>query len=284
MNTKCKNIFVSLVILSGFYTLSASAESAEELAKKSQNPVGNMYSVPLEVWHHNGLGLKEEGSANALFLRPVVPVAIGDFNLINRFIIPYLGIDPNAGTDLGGISTEPSLEKQTGLGNIQYQAILSPADAGAVIWGLGGVVEFPTNSESLGSDNYSAGPVALVLSMPGDWVFGTLIQNMWSIGGSSDPDQDVNKLIWQYFVNYNFSDSWYLTSTPIMTADWTKESGEQWTVPVGGGLGKLMKFESFPPLDIKLQAFYTVVRPTGGPEWSAMFSVKLILPKQMFAQ
>ena len=283
MNTKYKNIFVSLVILSGFYTLSASAESAEELAKKSQNPVGNMYNVPLEVWHHDGLGLKEDGSANALFLRPVVPVTIGDFNLINRFIIPYLGIDPNAGTDLGGISTEPSLEKQTGLGNIQYQAILSPADAGAVIWGLGGAVEFPTHSGSLGSDNYSAGPVALVLSMPGNWVFGTLVQNMWSIGGSSDPAQDVNKLIWQYFVNYNFSDGWYLTSTPIMTADWTKESGEQWTVPVGGGVGKLMKFESFPPLDFRLQAFSTVVRPTGGPEWSAMFSVKLILPKQLFA-
>ncbi len=284
MKYKCKNILVSLLVLSGFYTLSASAEmSQEDIAKMSQNPVGNMYSVPVEVWHHNGLGVDEDGAANVLFLRPVVPVTVGKFNLINRFIIPYFGIDPNAGTDLGDIITEPSAEKQTGLGNIQYQAIFSPADAGAVIWGLGAVVDLPTHSGNLGSDNYSAGPVALVLSMPGDWVFGTLIQNMWSIGGSSDPNQDVNKLVWQYFVNYNFSDGWYLTTTPIMTADWTKESGEQWTVPVGGGVGKLMKFESFPPLDFKLQAFTTVVRPTGAPEWSAMFSVKLILPKQLFA-
>jgi hypothetical protein len=215
MNTKCKNIFVSLLILGGFYTLSAGAEmSKEEIAKMSQNPVANMYAVPLEVWHHDGLGFKEEGSANALFLRPVVPVAIGNFNLINRFIIPYLAIDPNAGTDLGGINTEFSLEKQTGLGNIQYQAIFSPAEVGTIIWGLGAAVELPTHSGDLGSDNYSAGPVALVLSTPGNWVFGTLIQNMWSIGGSSDPDQDVNKLIWQYFVNYNFSDGWYLTTTP----------------------------------------------------------------------
>ncbi len=286
MNVKCKIIVVCLSVLAAF---TANAEmndggmSQEDLAKMSQNPVGNMYAIPAEVWHHNGLGLEENGAANALFLRPVVPVTLGELNLINRFIVPYIGIDPNAGTDLGGIITEPSPDKQTGLGNIQYQAIFSPADAGEVIWGLGAVFEFPTHSGNLGSDNYSTGPVALVLSMPGDWVFGTLVQNMWSVGGSSDPVQDVNKLIWQYFVNYNFSDGWYLTTTPIMTADWTKDSGEQWTVPVGGGVGKLMKFESFPPLDFKLQAFTNVVRPTGAAEWSAMFSVKLILPKALFA-
>ncbi len=282
---KCRYIVVCLLALTAFNTNAEKNDagmSAEDMAKMSQNPVGNMYSIPLEVWHHDGLGPEEEGSANALFLRPVVPVTVGKFNLINRFIIPYIGIDPNAGTDLGDIITEPSLDKQTGLGNIQYQAIFSPADAGAVIWGLGAVAEFPTHSGNLGSDNYSTGPVALVLSMPGDWVFGTLIQNMWSIGGTSNSNHDVNKLIWQYFVNYNFDDGWYLTTTPIMTADWTKESGEQWTVPVGGGVGKLMKFESFPPLDFKLQAFSTVVRPAGSPEWSVMFSMKLILPKALF--
>ena len=285
MKNKCKKIIVSLFVLSGFCTFSANAEMSEaEIAKMSQNPVANMYAVPLEVWHYDGLGPKEDSSANSLILRPVVPVAIGNFNLINRFIIPFIGVDPNVGSDLGDIITYPSPDKQSGLGNIQYQAIFSPAEVGSVIWGLGAAFEFPTHAEDLGSDNYSAGPVALVLSTPGNWVFGTLVQNMWSIGGSSDPAQDVNKLIWQYFVNYNFSDGWYLTTTPIMTADWTKDSGEQWTVPVGGGVGKLMKFESFPPLDFKLQAFSTVVRPTGGPEWSAMFSVKLILPKQMFAQ
>ncbi len=283
---KCKNIVVCLLALTAFNTnaeMNTAGMSQEDMAKMSQNPVGNMYSVPIEVWHHDGLGVDEKGGANVIFLRPVVPVTVGKFNLINRFIIPYLGIDPNAGTDLGDIITNPSPDKQTGLGNIQYQAIFSPADAGSVIWGVGAVFEFPTHSGNLGSDNYSTGPVALVLSMPGDWVFGTLVQNMWSVGGSSDPNDDVNKLVWQYFVNYNFSDGWYLTTTPIMTADWTKKSGEQWTIPIGGGVGKLMKFESFPPLDFKLQAFTTVVRPTGAPEWSAMFSVKLILPKALFA-
>jgi len=141
--------------------------------------------------------------------------------------------------------------------------------------------EFPTHSGNLGSDNYSTGPVFLALSMPGNWVFGTLIQNIWSIGGSSDPSQDVNNLVWQYFVNYNF-ENWYLTTTPIMTADWNAKSGEQWTIPIGGGAGKLFKFENFPPLDVRMQAFSNVVKPTNAPDWQVMFSLKLILPKQMF--
>lgn len=275
MNYKCKNIVVSLFVLAAF---NASAESTEELAKKSQNPVGNMYSVPLEYAHHSGIGVDGEGAANMLILKPVVPVAFGKVNLINRFIMPYIGVDPSNGGDFGNVILRSSDTKETGIGNLQYQAIFSPSEPGPVIYGLGAMFEFPTHAGNLGSDNYSAGPVFLALSMPGNWVFGTLIQNIWSIGGSSDPADDVNNLVWQYFINYNFDD-WYLTSTPIMTADWTAESGEQWTVPVGGGVGKLMKFESFPPVDFKFQAFKNVVKPTGGADWSVMFSVKLILPK-----
>ena len=268
-------IVIQSVLLTGL--------NADELAKQSQNPVGNMYSVPLEYWHHNGLGTDGDGAANMAILKPAIPVEIGKVNLINRFIIPYLGVDPHNGGDLGNVILPSSPTKESGLGNLQYQAIFSPSEPGAVIYGLGGMFEFPTHSGNLGSDNYSAGPVFLALSMPGNWVMGTLVQNLWSVGGSSDPSQDVNSLLWQYFVNYNFGGGWYVTSTPIMTADWTAESGEQWTVPVGGGVGKLMKFESFPPLDFKLQAFSNVVKPTGGPDWQMMFAVKLILPKQLFS-
>lgn len=277
-------LFAILTSLGMLYsTLNANeVSSSEALVKESQNPVANMYSVPLEFWHHDGAGPEGKGRANMAILRPTIPVSIGKMNVINRFILPYMDVSAQDTGGFGEVVLTPPITEQSGLGNLQYQAILSPSAPSSVIYGLGAMVEFPTHSGALGSDNYSAGPVLLVVGMPGNWVFGTLAQNLWSIGGSSDPSQDVNMLIWQYFVNYNFSDGWYLTTTPIMTADWTAESGEQWTVPVGGGVGKLMKFESFPPLDFKLQAFSNVVKPTGGPDWQMMFSVKLILPKQLF--
>jgi len=34
-------------------------------------------------------------------------------------------------------------------------------------------------------------------------------------------------------------DGFYLTSSPIWTVDWKANSGQQWTVPLGGGVGKI---------------------------------------------
>ena len=144
MNFKCKSIVVCLLVLTAF---NASAESAEDLAKQSQNPVGNMYSVPMEYWHHNGIGVDGEGAANMLFLKPVVPVTVGSFNLINRFILPYMGVDPSNGGDFGNVIIKPSDTKESGIGNFQYQAIFSPSEPGPVIYGLGAMFEFPTASD-----------------------------------------------------------------------------------------------------------------------------------------
>ena len=80
------------------------------------------------------------------------------------------------------------------------------------------------------------------------------------------------------FVNYNLSNGWYLTSTTVMTADWEKPSDQQWTIPLGGGIGKLARFGK-QPVDFKLQGFGNVEKPDGGPEWSLQFAVKFLFPK-----
>ena len=59
--------------------------------------------------------------------------------------------------------------------------------------------------------------------MPGNWVVGTLLSTVWDIDGYTE----INQLTWQYFINYNFSDGRYLTSSPIMMANWEAESGEE---------------------------------------------------------
>jgi hypothetical protein len=268
-------ILVSVLII-GFSVMPALADE-QELAKKSQNPVGDIISLPFEYWHHDGMA--DDGSADALMVKPVYPTRIGNLNLINRFIIPYLGIDANQnGSDLGEIDIPPSLKRESGLGNIQYQGFFTPAEPGKVIWGVGPVFELPTNTSGLGSDKWSAGLAAVALTMPGKWVLGALIQNIWSFAGPSD-DPDVNKFTFQYFLNYNLGDGWYLTSTPIITADWEKSSGNQWTIPFGGGIGRLMRFGK-QPVDFKLQAFGNVEKPEGGPDWSMMFAVKFLFPKK----
>ncbi len=48
-----KSVVATLVIL--LFATSASAKSTEDLAKGSQNPVGNIISLPIEYWHYGGI-------------------------------------------------------------------------------------------------------------------------------------------------------------------------------------------------------------------------------------
>ncbi len=255
----------------------ASDQPNENLAKQSQNPVGDLISLPFEFHHYDGI--QGDASVNALFIKPVYPTRVGDFNLINRAIIPILDLDSGSGGyDYDGVTTTQGISSQSGLGNIQYQGFFSPRNPGKIIWGLGPVIEAPTHSEDLGSDHWSAGISTVVLTMPGNWVLGALVQNIWSIGGGSSDEADINKLTFQYFVNYNLDDGWYLTSTPINTADWEADSDNRWTVPIGGGFGRLVRFGKL-PVDFRLQAFGYAEQPDGGPDWNTQFSVKFLFPK-----
>ena len=102
------------------------AGGEEELAKKAQNPVADMISLPIKTKFNFGRG-KEDASSFELELQPVVPVNLGDWNLINRFIIPVAYQEP----------AFEGLNYEFGLKNITYQAFFSPKEPGSIIWGLG---------------------------------------------------------------------------------------------------------------------------------------------------
>ena len=61
----------------------------------------------------------------------------------------------------------------------------------------------------------------------------------------------------QYFINYNFKGGLYLTSSPIITANWEAASGNKWVIPFGGGVGKIFRIGKL-PLNAQTQAFYNV--------------------------
>jgi hypothetical protein len=42
----------------------------------------------------------------------------------------------------------------------------------------------------------------------------------------------VNTFLAQPFINYNMAHGWYLTSSPLITANWLAAPGQQWVVPV----------------------------------------------------
>jgi hypothetical protein len=244
--------------------------SAEELAKLAQNPVGNLISVPFQNNTNYNVG-PLNGNQNILNIQPVIPVEISpEWNIITRTIVPVIS-QPKLSQDS---------ERKNGIGDTVFSAFLSPARPGHWIWGVGPVVQLPTNtSDELGNKNWGLGPTFVVLHLDhGDpWVYGVLANNIWSLSSSKQGGSYNNGLI-QPFVNYNFKGGFYLVSGPILTVDWKADSGQQWTVPLGGGIGKIFHLGKL-PVNTTLQAYYNVVHPDNGANWQLRAQVQFMFPK-----
>ena len=108
------------------------------------------------------------------------------------------------------------------------------------------------------------------------WVYGFLVNNVWSVGTGAGGS--YNNLLLQPFVNYNFEGGTYLTTAPILTADWKANAGNQWIVSLGGGIGHIFHFGKL-PVNAQISAYYNVVKPDFGPNWQIRAQVQLIFPK-----
>ena len=107
-------------------------------------------------------------------------------------------------------------------------------------------------------------------------MIGVVANQQWSVGGWSD--QSVNLTYLQPMIIYHLPKGWYLASVPVITANWEADPGNRWTVPVGGGMGKIVKLGRL-PLNLQLQAFYNVERPDAGSSWQLRFQMLFLFPK-----
>lgn len=77
-------------------------------------------------------------------------------------------------------------------------------------------------------------------------------------------------------------DGWYLTSAPIITADWEAAGRNKWTVPVGGGFGEVFRIGKL-PFNANFRYYANVVRPDPGADWTLRLQIALLLPKSIFS-
>lgn len=255
---------------SGVETTPSAADGATDeaaLAKAAQNPVADLISVPIQNNFNFGVG-PDDDMQYIMNIQPVIPTKLSEnWNLINRVIMPVI-YQPSMG---------PGMDSEFGLGDIQYQAFFSPAKPGKLIWGVGPVFQFPTATDDvLGADKWCIGGGAVALKSEGPWVYGALANNIWSVGGSGPAD--VNQMLIQPFVNYNMDDGWYISTAPILTANWEANSSNRWTIPIGAGVGKITRLGKL-PLNIQLAAYYNVEHPSGGADWQLRFQVQFLFPK-----
>ncbi len=249
----------------------AAAANSDALRKAAQNPVASLISVPIQDNFNTGI---EPGyrTQSVLNIQPVIPLkASENWNLIIRWITPiiYQPFPAYSPAPQVGVS---------GLGDMQPTFLLSPSKPHKLIWGAGPIFQIPTaTSQYTGQGKLAVGPNVVALAMPRSFVLGVLVNNIWSIAGSGSRT-DVNQMLLQYFINYNMKKGWYLTSQPIVTANWNAASGSVWTVPFGGGVGRIMKL-GFQPVNISVQAYGNAAYPSQGSTWGVRASFALLFPK-----
>jgi hypothetical protein len=240
----------------------ASAQTADELAQQAANPIADLMSIPLQNNTDFGLG-EFDRARNVLNVQPVIPLAGG--KLITRAIFPFVRI-PDIGSESGTISS--------GLGDTNFTAFYVPAQ-GAVMWGVGPIVEFPTGGASRGTEKWSVGPSAVLLTQSGPWTLGVLANNVFSIGGE-EARSDVNRGLLQYFIVRQLGDGWYVNSAPILTVNW-EATTDKWIVPFGAGAGKLV-FLGQLPINAQIGAYFNAVKPDVGPDWQFRVQLQTLLP------
>jgi hypothetical protein len=246
---------------------------ATALAKAAQNPIADMISLPFQYNANLNYG-PEPATQSVLNIQPVIPFHLNpDWNLITRTIVPLISQPELA----------PGQGRTNGLGDIQFSAFLSPARSSGWIWGAGAIVQAPSATDQvLGQGKWGLGPTAVALhTAPGDpWLYGALINNVTSVGGQSGRP-DVNQMLIQPFINYNFPEhpGRYLTFSPIITANWeADQSKNRWTVPLGLGIGQIMRWGR-QPVNLQAAAFYNVARPDYAANWNIRLQLVFLFPK-----
>ena len=259
-----------------FALLNVNAWSQDEkgggdLRSAVQNPISSLISLPFKFTFDYAAN---NGDGTILNVNPVVPVTVGDWNLVNRALIPVGRVD---GAISGPDNPSPSGSgNASGLGDINYSLYFSPVKYDKVIWGAGPSINLPTASDDLlGSEKWGAGPTAVALKQDSGWTYGALANHIWSFAGEDNRD-DISKSLVQPFLSYTTPKFTTYGINTESTYDW---KAEQWSVPVNLSVTQLMKFGK-QPVSLQAGVRYWADGPDNGPDdWGFRLSMTLLYPK-----
>jgi hypothetical protein len=248
---------------------SVPADDASALAEKVQNPIADLISIPFQNNTNFNVG-PNKGAQDILNVQPVIPIHLNeDWNVITRTILPLVW--------------SPSFQPEAaippfGLSPVTFSAFVSPTrSVDGWTWGVGPIVEVPTaTNKTLGSNVWGLGPAVVAVRTAHPLVYGLLVNNAFSLGGTSGPAGTHYSLMTiNPFINFNFGGGWFVGTSPITTADWDT-GGTKWTLPVGGQFGRLIKIADKLPVNLLVGAYYNALRPTDTGTWQLRTQITFI--------
>ncbi|PWJ41782.1 neuromedin U [Sediminitomix flava] len=265
-----KKVYITLLLtLFSISLIHAQQNEQDELAQKLQNPLASIIALPIQ----QNIGLNKpghEGASYTMSFQPIIGTEFEKFNLVHRAV--------------WGMSHLPSSTEgrgsQFGVTDLNYSFFFSPKKKlGNLAWGIGPSIDIPTASHSaMGTEKWSAGASAVFVYQTKRWTFDMIFRQTASFAGNSDR-HDVNAFVGQTLIAYGLGKGWVVNTFPTITANWNAESGEKWTVPVGGGINKLVFLGGKLPLNLGLQYYHNVVKPNHAANGELRFQTTFVFAK-----
>ena len=259
-----KGFFIGLItsILLQTHALAGQTKSMSDLSKEVVNPLAQIWNLSFR-YNYTKIGgdqVKGTDHLNTGIFQPVLPLPLGDkYTFFARPVITYIEGPTEVGIT-GGTPSEPigqGKNRSAKFGDTILAIGAGMANKIGWSWGGGLTFIFPTSqNDLLGSHQYQAGPTAVALWASKEWMIGGHLQHWWGFAddGKSDSnpvikaahDRKLNHSSLQYFIIRHLPNAWQLRASPTITYDWEASGGNKLTLPIGIGVGKMLKLGPMP--------------------------------------
>lgn len=246
----------------------AAPADVTEYAKAAKDPLSDIRNIPLQISYSMGGGLGER-TVQLYSLQPDFLVRLTpNWGLITRTILTYADL-PGAGDT-----------RATGITDLRSALFVTQFKPRQLIWGVGANLSLPTATQpQLQTGSWAAGPSGVVLLRTKRAISGIVASQMWTLADAGQNARTVNVFFAQPIFTYVVARGWGLTTSPVMTADWTAAPGQRWTIPVGLGFSKTTAVDR-QALTVGFEYYNNLVRPASGAAHQLQFNVSfLVEPK-----
>ena len=268
----------------------------EEIAELIANPFSYLWFGVIQndtYWYSgDALDFLNEGDkiVNSTLIQPVMSLGLSEkWRVIFRPVLPIVSVDTVTGFNFitdepEGPRIEADFKRKTGLGDIALWTAFSPQYTPPLVYGFGPTIMMDTASDKwLGTGQWSAGPMGTIAYITDKWIVAGVAQHWWSFAGESDRNS-VNLTDVQPIVRYRLSKTTNIGIAPNIRYNWGAPSGDELTVPLGGGISTVFMLGKL-PVGVGAEFYYYVKRPDIlGPEYQVRLFITPVLPAPEWAR
>lgn len=234
------------------------SEEAKEAMKQANNPLASFTTLNIQNYYISELD-ETDGTANTFWIRYAQPFKLFKGEWLLRASLPLNRVPTPAGSE-------------SGLGSINaFAAYLFKMKNPAITFGAGPLAAFPTGTGGVpGNDTWDLGAAVVLFDARSNLIqWGGLVTYQHDVAG----DGASSLAAVQPFGMVQMGKGWYLRSTAVWAFNLEADS---WMVPVGMGVGKVMKAGT-KVINAFLEPQFTILSSgdAGQPQFQILFGVNI---------